>query len=84
MTACYKSDKIMEWKYSDIEKPICYEAGEWDGKRSDEVVVETDIDTKHIARLYEGTMDGSKFSNWIESHDYEFSRKIVRWLALPQ
>ena len=74
----------MEWIYTENEKTIAYETGEWDGKRSDEVVVQTDIDTKHIARLYEGVMDGSEFSNWVESDDYEFSREIVRWLKLPE
>lgn len=74
----------MEWKYTEKETPLAYETGSWDGRRSDEVVCEDDIHRKHIARVYEGTMDGSKFKDWIDSSDYIIDREIVRWLALPE
>jgi hypothetical protein len=74
----------MEWKYTENETPIAYEIGVWDGKRSDEVVVVDDIGRNIIARLYEGTMDGTKFKDWIDSDDYMIEREIIKWLALPE
>lgn len=74
----------MEWKYVEKETPLCYETGKWDGIRSDEVVAEDDIGRKHIARVYEGAIDGSSFRDWFDSDDYSIDREIVRWLALPQ
>lgn len=74
----------MEWKYTKEQMPLCYEIGEWDGKRSDEIVAEDDIGRKHIVRVYEGVMDGSKFQDWIDIDDYVINREIVRWIALPQ
>ena len=73
----------MEWKYPQNETPLCYETGAWDGKRSDEIVAEDDIGRKHIARVYEGFMDGNKFCDWIDGDDYVIDREIVRWLKLP-
>ena len=73
----------MEWKYPQNETPLCYETGVWDGKRSDEVVAEDDIGRKYIVRVYEGTMDGSKFQDWIDNDGCIIDREIVRWLKLP-
>ena len=72
------------WQYPEKDMPLTYETGVWDGKRSDKVVVEDDIERTMIARLYEGTMDGHKFQCWVDESDNIIDREIVRWLALPQ
>ena len=72
----------MEWKY--VGNPITYETGEWDGKRSDEVVAVDDIGIKHIARVYAGVMDGNEFIDWVDGNDYIIDRKIIKWLSLPE
>jgi len=59
----------MEWKYTDKSKPHVYESGNWDGKRSDEVVAEDVNGKKYVARIYSGAMDGSEFLEWVDSND---------------
>lgn len=72
---------LQDWKDVETEMPITYETGDWDGKRSDEVVVEDNNGKKHVARLYEGFMDGSAFSEWFENDDWAINEP-VRWLSL--
>jgi hypothetical protein len=72
----------MMWNYTGT--PIAYETGDWDGKRSDEVVAVDDIGRKHIARVYEGIMDGSEFKDWVDGDDYIIDREIIKWLSLPE
>lgn len=80
-----KTKDKMEWKYTENNDfPIAYETGNWDGKRSDEVLVVDDIGRKMVARLYEGTMDGSNFKDWYDNEDYSIEREIVKWLNIPE
>lgn len=75
----------MKWKYiENNETPITYETGVWDGKRSEEVLVVDDIGRKMVARLYEGTTDGSHFKEWYDNEDYGVDREIVKWLSIPE
>ncbi len=75
----------MEWKYiENNETPITYETGVWDGKRSEEVLVIDDIGRKMVARLYEGTMDGSHFKEWYDNEDYCIDREIIKWMSIPE
>jgi len=73
----------MEWCSPEYKMPLAYETGNWDGKRSDKIVVEDDIERTIIARLYEGTMDGHKFKDWVDETGDVIDREIVRWLKLP-
>lgn len=70
-----------EWKY--VEKnefPNCWEAGEYDGRRSDIVVAQDNTGLLHVARMYRGFMDGSEFKDWYDSDDVDFGNAmIVRW-----
>lgn len=70
----------MKWNYNGY--PIAYEIGNWDGKRSNEVVVEDDDGEKYIARLYEGFLDGSEFKDWIDNNGYTLFN-IIKWIELP-
>lgn len=75
----------MEWKYPEKnEFPIAHETGDWDGKRSDEVLAVDDIGRKIVARLYEGKMDGSHFKDWYDSEGFSIEREIVKWLSIPE
>jgi hypothetical protein len=75
--------KIMEWTNTLIDMPLCYETGAWDGKRSDEVLVEDDEGRRYVARMYSGQMDGSYFADWISNDGYIINKEIVRWLKIP-
>ena len=72
-----------EWRYTENETPLAYETGNWDGKRSDEVIGVDDIGRTHVLRLYEGFMDGSAFRDWIDNSDYIIDREIVKWFPIP-
>lgn len=71
-----------KWEYGGY--PIVYETGVWDGKRSCEVVAVDDIDIKHIARVFVGTIDGSEFIDWVDNDGYIIDREIVKWIELPE
>jgi hypothetical protein len=73
----------MEWKYTEKQLPITYKTGDWDGKKSDEVIAEDADGKKYIAVLYSGFMDGSEFNDWYTNDDWCLSR-IVRWFSIPE
>lgn len=56
------------WISVEDRLPICYQTGDWDGKRSELVLCENSKGY-HIAVLYEGVMDGCKFSDWFDKDD---------------
>ncbi len=68
----------MDWKKITNETPIVFESGDWDGLRSDFVLVRDIYADYHIARMYEGFMDGSKFENFYDTNDFEIET-VVQW-----
>lgn len=79
-----ESQKLSEWLNGWIDVndklPITYITGDWDGKKSDEVVVETKSGKKYLAVCYHGFMDGSEFTDWYCANEgYEILDEIVRW-----
>ena len=68
----------------EIEMPLAYETGDWDGKRSDVVIVKTRKDEYFVARLYHGFMDGSEFNDWYSEDDFEVPEEVVAWSELPE
>lgn len=68
-----------EWISVDDELPLAYKSGEWDGLKSDEVMVKTKQGKHYIAVLYSGIMDGSQFNEFYESNcDFELN-EITHW-----
>jgi len=67
-----------EWIKVTDEMPICYETGNWDGKRSDFVLAKDDDGDWYKARVYEGIMDGNHYADWFSSEDYELVN-IIEW-----
>ena len=57
------------WIPVEEELPICYESGDWDGRRSDFVLVKTLDGGWYKAKLYSGTIDGSEFNDWVNEND---------------
>lgn len=71
----------MDWISVKKQKPICWETGDWDGKRSDLVLCIDKKGEKYLAKCYEGTMDGSHFFEWYDKNDFELQVEITRWCA---
>lgn len=63
----------MIWNELKNKKPIATEVGCWDGKRTDKILVKTFSGQYHIARMYEGIIDGNKFADFYDTNDFEIS-----------
>lgn len=61
----------MIWKDIKKEKPIAYKKGDWDGLKSDKVLVSTGFGKYQVAEMYEGILDGSKFCDFYDDRDFE-------------
>lgn len=72
---------MSNWINVNDKLPITYISGNWDGKKSDEVVVECANEKKYIACLYSGFMDGSEFNSWYSSEDW-YLPEVTRWVKI--
>ena len=74
------------WQCPKKDKPLCYQTGNWDGKRSDQILVELKDGKYVVATCYEGTMDGSSFFDWYHGVDeWELKEEDVRrWMKIPE
>ena len=70
----------MEWIDINDQTPICYEEGDWDGLRSEFVLVISEGIYK-VARMYEGIMDGSKFAVFYTEDDFEVN-SVTEWCVI--
>ena len=66
------------WISVEDELPIWYESGDWDGLRSDFVLVKNKNGAWRKGRLYSGIMDGNKYSDWYDEYDFELDN-ITHW-----
>ena len=73
----------MDWIYTKDENPRAWESGDWDGKRSDEVLAEDKNGKKYIAVVYSGILDSVRFDEWYDNNDY-LIENIVRWMLIPE
>jgi small nuclear ribonucleoprotein (snRNP)-like protein len=73
------------WHNPEREKPLCYKSGNWDGKRSDQVLVELKDGNYIVATCYEGFMDNSHFFDWYHGVDeWELKEEeVIRWMKIP-
>lgn len=71
----------MGWIKVDDRLPHAYQTGNWDGKKSDEVLAEDKNGKKYIAVLYSGFLDGDDFNDWYNNNDYEI-KDVVRWCEI--
>ena len=71
----------MNWHKLENKKPIASQSGDWDGLKSDKVLVATRFRKIYIATLYEGTLDGSKFSQFYDETDGEIDY-VIFWTEL--
>ena len=60
------------------EKPLTYEIGYWDGQRSDVVLIKQIRGIILLARAYEGSIDGSKFYDFVDS-DGNIIIEVISW-----
>jgi len=68
----------MIWYKLKEKRPLATKRGEWDGLKSDEVLVQDKNGDYHIAVMYEGFLDGSEFCDFYDTRDYEIDN-VVYW-----
>ena len=73
----------MKWKEVSKRLPTCFESGDWDGLRSNFVLVADKHGMYFIGRCYSGRMDGNEFDEWYTADDFEIDN-VVLWMELPK
>ena len=76
------------WIYSEDQLPICYEIGDWYGKKSELIIGETINGKKFLGCCYEGFIDGTNFFDWyqvdeINKNDWMVNVPVIRWMNIP-
>ena len=71
----------MVWYKIENKKPIASESGDWDGLRSNKILVCTMNKNIYIAVMYEGTLDGSVFCEFYDDKDFAI-QNIVLWTEI--
>jgi hypothetical protein len=72
----------MEFRELKNAKPSCFERGNWDGLRSDLLLIVTSEGEFEIGTAYGGIMDGREFLNFYDKRDYEIEN-VTHWAYLP-
>jgi hypothetical protein len=73
-------------KWIDIEKqkPLAWEKGEWDGNRTDFVLIATDKQEILIARAYENFIGGIHTLDWYQKDDFDVKGNVTHWQKLSE
>lgn len=58
--------------------PSCYESGEWDGLRSEEIIFMCENGDKYVGRLYSGFIDGSHFNDFTDISSFVIPN-VTEW-----
>lgn len=71
-----ETEKLTKWNKTEESTPRAYQTGNWDGKRSDQVMIQLKDNIVCIGVLYEGFIDGEEFQDWysIDAEGREWDR----------
>lgn len=64
-----------------LEKPICTESGDWDGRRSRTILFKDNQGRVYVGYCYSGIMDGSEFCDFYT--DFGGVSDVVFWAEIP-
>ena len=81
----YKQVVLPENKWFDIEKhkPLAWETGEWDGSRTDFMLVFTNKNEIFKARAYENIIGATNSLDWYDERDNDIKGIVTHWQKLP-
>jgi len=71
----------MIWNNIKEKKPLAYQSGGWDGKKSNKVLVYTLSGRYYVAEMYEGILDGSEFCDFYDDRDFEIEN-VAFWTEI--
>lgn len=71
-----ETEYLTKWNKTAERLPHAYQTGDWDGKRSDQVMIQLKDNIVCIGVLYEGFIDGEEFQDWysIDAEGQEWDR----------
>lgn len=72
-----------KWVSVEIEKPLCYKSGNWDGLNSDFVLFKTHTGLIFQGGLNEGVLDGVSFSDWYKNDGF-LVENVTQWMPIPE
>ena len=67
------------WISVEERPPLCWDIGNWDGRRSDIILVKDKKDKICVAQAYEGHMDGSYFLHFCDTYHDFLLDDITHW-----
>lgn len=79
-------EEAKKTKWIDIEKqkPLAWEKGEWDGDRTDFVLIATDKREILIARAYENFIGGIHTLDWVQKDDFDVKGNVTHWQKISE
>lgn len=72
---------VMTWRSTEFSKPLAYRTGHWDGKQSDDCLLQDKDGNIFVGTLYEGTIDGNYFADFYDKKDNELT-DIVKYMEI--
>ena len=70
------------WNRITDKKPHSYETGNFDGKKSDQLLFCDDNGKYFVGVCYQGFMDGSEFCDIYDENDFEVENAVY-WAEIP-
>ena len=71
----------MNWINIKDHTPIGVDRGDWDGLRTEWLLVQNRKEEYHVARAYVGTMDGAEFCYFTDNLGYEVEN-VMFWTLI--
>jgi len=68
----------MHWNDIKEDEPLCWKTGNWDGRKSDPLLIRDSDHSFYVAECYTGTMDGSSFLDFYTLDGMEIVN-VVSW-----
>jgi hypothetical protein len=75
--------EVDNWISVEDRKPIATKSGNWDGLKSESILVLTKESFHYEAVMYYGTLDGSYFCQFYSISDWEIDN-VTHWQPLPK
>lgn len=77
-----KSESLRHvWRNTEFSKPLAYQTGHWDGKKSDTILIQDVHGNIYTGTYYEGFIDGSSFSDFYDDKDNEIN-DVVKYMEI--
>ncbi len=71
----------MIWHNIQENPPVATKTGNWDGFKSDKILVATQNGGIYVAEMYEGVQDGQKFRDFFDPDEFEITN-VIKWTEI--